>query len=230
MLTRELIYINISIRYILIYMNMYIKKKNQDSYSVSKQNAVTDANFWKNAAYLSGIAYTASVIFYLLFCFSLTWDFNFNLKAPPKKVNFHQLDGREERTMRDLKMDAADSLKKSNMLQSPFILGEGRDSLKGTERGSVGRGMGGWQAAIKTAPGFILAKNFAFPSANRGLEPGIAARPHRGRLLGGGSGRRRRREKPQRGEEKKKMAQRLSPDRRHGDFPAWNRGLKGTPE
>lgn len=26
------------------------------------------------------------------------------------------------------------------------------------------------------------------------------------------------------------MAQRLSPDRRHGDFPARNRGLKGTPE
>lgn len=126
-------------------------------------------------------------------------------------------------------MDAADSLKKSNMLQSPFILGEGRDSLKGTEQGTWG-GLGGRQAAIKTAPGFILAKNFAFPFANRRLEPGIAARPHRGRLLGGGSGRRRRREKPQRGEEKKKMAQRLSPDRRHGDFPAWNRGLKGTPE
>lgn len=37
-------------------------------------------------------------------------------------------------------MDAADSLKKSNMLQSPFISGEGRDSLKGTERGSMGGG------------------------------------------------------------------------------------------
>lgn len=59
-------------------------------------------------------------------------------------MNFHQLKG-EERTTKDLKMDAADSLKKSNMLQSPFILGEGRDSLKGTEQGTWGgEGGGKW--------------------------------------------------------------------------------------
>lgn len=80
-------------------------------------------------------------------------------------------------------------LLKSNMLQSPFILGEGRDSLKGTETGSSG----GREPAIKKKKRrlgifnfFFLAKNFAFPSVTRGWcrgwRPGASAEAARRQL------------------------------------------------
>jgi len=117
-------------------------------------------------------------------------------------------------------------LLKSNMLQSPFILGEGRNSLKGTETGSSG----GREAAIqKKARGFILVKNFAFPSAKEGLGAGDRRPVPLWKAPLRQLGEEEKQRKPHRREEKKKMAQRLSPDRRQGDFPGRNRGPKETP-
>lgn len=64
----------------------------------------------------------------------------FILTNPPDKVKYHQLNSKG-RTSLILKW-MQQILLKSNMLQSPFILGEGKDSLKGTETGS-GAGGGG---------------------------------------------------------------------------------------
>lgn len=76
--------------------------------------------------------------------------------------------------------------------------------------------------------GFVLAKNFAFLSVRMGQGPGIAARCRCRRLLRQLWEEEEKR-KPHRREEKKKMAQRLSPDRRQGDFPGRNRDPKETP-